>query len=114
MLLNHRPPLQLLSRVDKTTTALERARGLLGRPALAEGQGLLITPCNSVHTFFMRFAIDVVFINRNNTVVKVMHRLRPFRVAIAARSCMVLEIPPGVAARAAIHKGDNLIWLVNQ
>src|SRR5437762_1433524 len=62
-------------------TAPARMRGLLGRDGLEEGEGLLIRPTNSVHMFFMRFAIDVVFVDRELAVRKIVERLRPWRMA---------------------------------
>src|SRR4051794_40944928 len=62
-------------------SAPARMRGLLGRDGLAQGEGLLIRPTNSVHMFFMRFPIDVVFVDRELSVRKVVERLRPWRMA---------------------------------
>lgn len=106
-----RPRRLLLPRVARTETAWERARGLLARPAPAEGEGLLITPCNSVHTCFMGFGIDVIFLDRDNVVVKIIRRMQPFRFAMALGSWSVLEIQAGGAERAGIEQGDNLVWL---
>lgn len=101
----------LLPRVGRTESALERARGLLGKPAPAAGEGLLITPCNSVHTCFMGSAIDVIFLDRDNVVVKIVSRMKPFRFAMALGSLSVLELQAGGAGRAGIQQGDYLIWL---
>ena len=107
---NHIPPRQLLPQVRRTATALERMRGLLGRRELNKDEGLLISPCNSVHTFFMRYAIDVIFLDRENVVVKVVHGMKPYRLAMAVGSSSVLETRAGVASLAGIQPGDSLIW----
>ena len=63
-------------------TFAERARGLIGRRGLASGTGMLITKCNCIHTFFMRFAIDATFLDKSGQVVKVVRNIRPWRLWI--------------------------------
>jgi uncharacterized membrane protein (UPF0127 family) len=71
---------------------------------------MLITPCSSVQTTFMRFAIDVVFLDRDGQVVKVVQELRPYRGALGGRGAhSVLELPAG-AAHGVIAVGDRLVW----
>jgi uncharacterized protein len=86
-----------------------RMRGLLGRDGLEPGTGMLIDAAPSVHMFFMRFPIDVVFLDRDRTVVGVRHRLAPWRVAGARHAVAALELPAGVAAEAGIREGDVLV-----
>jgi uncharacterized protein len=83
-------------------------RGLLGRTSLESGGGLLIKPTPSVHMFFMRFAIDVVFLDRENRVVGIAHTLKPWRIAGARRAHAALELPAGTAETLALQKGDVL------
>lgn len=104
------PPRVLLPRVARTTSALDRMRGLLGRRAPAEGEGLLIAPCNAIHTLFMGFPIDVVFLNRESRVVKILRAVAPFRWAMAPGAAMVLETRAGEADRTGIATGDRLVW----
>jgi uncharacterized protein len=85
-----------------------RMRGLLGRTSLESGGGLLIKPTPSVHMFFMRFAIDVVFLDRENRVVGIAHTLKPWRIAGARRAHAALELPAGTAETLALQKGDVL------
>ena len=85
-----------------------RLRGLLGRRELAAGEGLLIRPTNSIHTFFMRFPIDVVFLDRNGVVVKLVANVRPWRVTFAARGRYALELRAGEADARRIRLGDRL------
>ena len=96
-------------RCEVPKRAFGRARGLLGRDGLEPGGGMLIDGAGSVHMFFMRFPIDVVFLDRDRTVVGVRHRLRPWRVAGARRAVAALELPAGGAAEAGIEMGDALV-----
>jgi uncharacterized membrane protein (UPF0127 family) len=83
--------------------------GLMGRKGLPDGGGLLLRPSTSIHTAFMRFAIDVVFVDRAMRVVRVVSNMRPFRAAIAFRGAhSALELNAGAAGKAAIEPGDQL------
>ena len=95
-------------RCEVPKSSFARARGLLGRSGLEPGGGMLIDAAPSVHMFFMRFPIDVVFLDRDWKVVRVVHRLRPWRVAGARRAVAALELPAGAAAEAGIEEGDVL------
>jgi uncharacterized protein len=83
-------------------------RGLLGRDGLRAGEGLLIRPTSAIHTFFMRFAIDVVFIDRAGVVQKVVSALRPWRFAGNRGARCALELRAGEAAALGIRPGDEL------
>jgi uncharacterized protein len=87
-----------------------RARGLLGRKDLPRGGGMLIRPTWSVHTAFMRFAIDVVFLDADLRVLKVAHRLRPWRTAASLHARSALELPAGECERLGISAGDRFAW----
>ena len=63
-------------------TFAERAKGLMGRRGLESGTGMLITKCNCIHTFFMRFPIDATFLDKNDRVVKVVRNIRPWRLFV--------------------------------
>jgi uncharacterized protein len=84
-------------------------RGLVGRSSLEPGSGMLIDAAPSVHMFFMRFPIDVVFLDRDWTVVRIVHALKPWRVAGARRAVAALELPAGTAAEAGLTEGDVLV-----
>ena len=86
-----------------------RARGLLGRSELPPGEGILLRPAASVHTFFMRFPIDVVFLDRDGRVVAIRPHLRPWRAAFARRAKAALELAAGQAAARGIHIGERLV-----
>lgn len=89
----------------------QRLRGLIGRPSLKQGEGLLITPCNSIHTIGMRYALDLVFFDKNGCVLKCVAGLTPYRVAGARAARHVLELLPGSIERAQIRVGDQLFWV---
>lgn len=90
---------------------LSRGLGLIPRGSLAAGEGLLITRTSSITMFFMRFAIDAVFVDRTGRVVRVAPRLRPWRPAVAARGARdVIELPAGVAAASGTQAGDELLF----
>ena len=92
---------------------LSRMRGLLGRRGLAEGEGLLLEPAGSIHTFFMRFPIDVVFLDREQRVLRVVSNVRPWRTAAVRKARAVLELAAGEAARVGMTPGTVLRLEVN-
>lgn len=95
------------SRVETAATPATRSQGLLGRDGLAEGEALWIVPCPMIHTFFMRFAIDVLFLDRDLKVVRVIENLKPWRLSPwvwAAHS--VLELAGG-ALKGSVRPGDR-------
>lgn len=86
-----------------------RLRGLLGRGGLAADEGLLLRPVNAIHTMFMRFPIDVVFLDRDYVVVKVVRGVRPWRFAGARGARAVLELAAGAADRKRLTVGERLV-----
>jgi uncharacterized membrane protein (UPF0127 family) len=87
---------------------LLRMRGLLGRTGLPAGEGMLITPAPSIHTAFMRFPIDALFLDREFRVIKIVEQLEPWRVASMRRARAVLELAAGESARQGVRVGDVL------
>ena len=88
------------------TGPFTRMRGLLGRSSLAPDEGMLFRPTGSVHTFFMRFPIDVVFCDRELVVLDVVRELRPWRAAARRGAKVIVELAAGAANVAA---GDRLV-----
>jgi uncharacterized membrane protein (UPF0127 family)/CheY-like chemotaxis protein len=87
---------------------LTRMRGLLGRPALPAGEGLLLRPAGSIHTAFMRFSIDALFLDRRLRVLAIAEEVRPWRIAGRRGARAVLELAAGESARLGVEIGDQL------
>lgn len=99
----------LTDRVELANTFFKRLRGLMFRRSLAPNQALWLRPCNGVHTFWMFFAIDVIFLDRELRIVKLVENMRPFRVTkphLGARS--VLEMAAHSISFAGLKVGDTL------
>ncbi len=90
-------------------TPVSRLRGLLGRSELRPGEGLLLRPASAIHTCFMRFAIDAVFLDRDWRVVAISGDVRPWRAASRRGAKAVLELAAGESARLRLAPGDQLI-----
>jgi uncharacterized protein len=89
----------IVADLEMARTSWSRFVGLMGRQSLAAGAGLWIEPCNSIHMFFMRFAIDVLFLDRQRRVKKVMLNLKPWRISpIVFGARTVVELPAGTLA----------------
>ena len=86
----------------------KRSKGLLGRKALAAGGGLWIIPCESVHTFFMQFSIDLVYLDRTNTIRKIRHSVPPWRLSACLTAHSILELPSGTIRNTRTQPGDKL------
>lgn len=89
-------------------TSAERRTGLLKHQALPQGQGLWLAPCEAVHTFWMKFAIDVLFLDKKRKVLKVRHCVVPWRMTACLRAHSVLELPAGTCRTSGTVPGDQL------
>jgi uncharacterized membrane protein (UPF0127 family) len=98
----------LCDRCFVADTPLTRMRGLLGRPPLQPGEGLLLRPASAIHTWFMRFPIDALFLNRDLVVTAVAEDIRPWRMLARRRSRSVLELASGETQRRGIRSGERL------
>jgi uncharacterized membrane protein (UPF0127 family) len=97
---------------DKCVVAdspVSRMRGLLGRSELRPGEGLLLRPASAIHTWFMRFPIDAVFLDRDWRVVGISDDVRPWRARSRRGAKAVLELPAGESARRQLAVGDLLV-----
>ena len=110
MKLIHEPSgVVLAEQVERATSMLARLKGLLGRDGLAPGHGLAIEPCTSIHTCFMRFPIDVLFVSREGLVVRAISNLPPWRVTrVYSRAALVVELPAGTIERARVREGERV------
>ena len=95
--------------VEPAFDAATRKRGLLGRTSLDPGAALVIAPCSAVHTFFMRFPSDVVFVDREGRVTKITPELTPWRLAGSLRAFATVELASGSAGECRLQPGDRLI-----
>ena len=88
---------------------IKRFRGLMLKPCLPEGRGLLIKPCSSIHMFFMRFPIDVLFLDKNNMVVYTISNIKPWRISPLIRNAKsVVELPAGTLQKSRTEAGDMI------
>jgi uncharacterized membrane protein (UPF0127 family) len=90
-------------------TAWSRSKGLLGRAGLAEQEGLWIQPTSSIHMWFMRFPIDVVWAAGDGRVLKLVENIRPWRMSFCRGAKVALELPVGAIARSGVQVGDHLV-----
>jgi len=105
---NLRNQRQLADRLIAAFDSSTRRTGLLRHEAFPEGSAMLIAPTNAIHTFFMRFPIDVAFVTREGRIVKARHSLPPWRMAVAPRAFAVIELPAGTLAQCETVTGDAL------
>lgn len=95
--------------IEVAATAVQRVKGLLGRDCLEDGQGLLFKQSSSLHTFFMGFPIDILFIDKHGKVLKSAVDVHPFRfVACPMKAYYALELPSGAIENSATRVGDML------
>lgn len=94
--------------VEIARTSAARRRGLLGRERLPQGSALVITRCNAIHTIGMQFAIDVAFVDAEGCVRKIVHGLRPRRIAIAPRAWVAIELAAGELQADRLSVGDRV------
>lgn len=98
--------------IEVASTAVKRVKGLLGRQCLEAGAGLLFKHCSSLHTFFMQFPVDILFIDRRGKVLKAASGVRPFKVVAAPfRAQYALELPTGAIESSATRVGDHIDFL---
>jgi uncharacterized protein len=96
-------------KVEVADTWWARFRGLLGRDSIGAGEGLHIVPCNSIHMFFMRFPIDVAFLDTEGRLVRAVHCIKPWRATrIYLQAHSALELAAGTLARTGVEEGDLL------
>ena len=103
----------VVPRVWHAVSAWERTRGLLGRPQLQPGEGMMIDACRLVHTVGMRYPLDLAFLDHTGRVRKLLHGVRPARLAGSLRAERTLELAPGTLAALNLQPGDVLTWREN-
>jgi uncharacterized protein len=98
----------LATRLEVANTGPKRNKGLLGHKGLAPGEGLWIVPCESVHTFFMQFPIDLVYLDRKNRIRKLRSSVGPWRLSVCLSAHSILELPAGTIHNTQTEPGDML------
>src|SRR5689334_19161544 len=111
-LVNESTGATVASHVELALDRHTRKRGLLGRAAMAPTSAMVLSPCWMVHTAFMQFAIDVLFVDRRGQVVHVERELRPWRAAMSMRARTVIELPARTATECGVNVGDRVTLLV--
>jgi uncharacterized protein len=100
---------EIAVRLTRANTVFSRMKGLLGRKSLGEGEGLLISPCKGVHTFGMKFPIDVIVLDNNNCIIAVSTNLAPNRLTpLFMRAASVIELPAGTLLATTTEVGNQL------
>jgi len=105
---NRTRDLSLADQADIADTSAKRRTGLLKHSQLAPGEGLWIVPCEAVHTFWMKFPIDVLFLDKKRKILKVRPGMSRWKMAICLRAHSVLELPSGTCESTGTVRGDQL------
>lgn len=103
---NRRTGLPVATRLIAAFDSTSRRQGLLGRSGLGEEQGMVLAPCSSVHTAFMTFPIDLIFLSRDGRVLRVAANVPPWRIRLHWRAFAVVELAGGALARTGTTRGD--------
>ena len=99
------------AKVRLASTWFSRLRGYIGRPEPKPGEGILLNRCNAIHTFWMSFDLDVLFLNEKGRVLELIRSLRPWKRTLRIpEACYVLEIPAGMIDVTGTRVGDELTW----
>jgi uncharacterized membrane protein (UPF0127 family) len=106
---NHTRDTILADGADMADTSAKRRTGLLKHERLNPGEGLWIVPCESVHTFFMKFPIDLVYLDKQRKVRKIRHRVPAWRLSLCLSAHSILELPAGTLERTGTQVGDELV-----
>lgn len=102
---------QLGHRIGRANTFLRRFRGLMLTPSLPEGSGLHIQPCRAVHSFFMKYPVDVLHLDGNSRIVGMEHALMPGNIGVSFRKTRsVVELPAGTLERADVQLGQTVVF----
>ena len=99
---------QVASRVEVAGSNVKRSKGLLGRKGLDHGEGMWIIPCEAIHTFFMQFPIDLIYLDRKHRVKKTRTAVPAWRLSVCFSAHSVLELPAGTVQETRTERGDLL------
>lgn len=108
---NHTKRIVIAKRVERAHSILTRMKGLLGRAEMEKDFALWLSPAKSIHTFFMKFPIDVIFLSSTNQVVKVLKSVKPFRApSFVLSSSSILELSENTIEETKTEVGDQIIF----
>jgi uncharacterized membrane protein (UPF0127 family) len=110
-LVNQRTDEALAHHIELAVTRRDRRKGLLGRDVFPDSSALIIAPCFSIHTMFMRFDIDAVFVDDDGRAVKVIQEMSPWRIAVQPFAHAVIELAAGSLRERPVDVGDRLYVL---
>lgn len=100
----------LANNVTIASTIFSKTKGLLGKRKIDSGEALIIKSCNSIHSFFMRFSFDAIFVDNQNKVIKALSNFKPWHIsAIYFKACDCIELPAGTIKSTSTCKGDLLV-----
>jgi uncharacterized membrane protein (UPF0127 family) len=99
---------EVATHAEVAASGIKRSKGLLGRKSLSRGGGMWILPCEAVHTFFMQFPLDLIYLDRNHCVKKVRSSVSPWRVSACFSAHSVLELPSGTIRESQTQVGDSI------
>lgn len=105
----------LADKIEVASNFKKRLKGLIGRPGLNQGEALILLPCSSIHTCFMTFPIDVLFVDKDAVVLHALGNMKPFRLSpVISRSYMAIELPAGRIAATGTTAGHRLQLIVKE
>jgi len=113
LILENENNLNIQFKVKWAKNLWQRLVGLLATPILNKNEGLLLSPCRSVHTMGMRYALDLVFMDREGRVLKCVPDLKPYRTASAKFAYYTLELPTGTIKEMGVSVGNRFTWSTN-
>jgi uncharacterized membrane protein (UPF0127 family) len=92
------------------SSPLTRMKGLLGRASMPANEAIILRPASSIHTLFMRFALDIIYLDRDNKVLKLVPDLVPYRFSAGSKAHTVLEMTSGATASMDLQRGDQFLF----
>jgi uncharacterized protein len=109
-IINQRTGETIAKSAEVASNPLVRMRGLLGRRSMASGEAIILRPASSIHTMFMLFSIDVIYVDSADVVVKIVRNLAPFRFSAALAAHTAIEMAGGCLTTTDLSVGDRLIF----
>ena len=103
--------IEIADRVELAGSGAKRSKGLLGRSGLGQGEGMWIVPCEAVHTFWMKFSLDLVYLDRQHRVAKIRRNVPPWRLSACLTAHSVIEFAAGAIRESDLQPGDKLEFL---